>query len=160
MTTEAAGTSPASTGRIDARTLHGAAARFAGGLTEVASGAYAWLQPNGDWSESNAGLIVGDGASALIDTTWDLRGTHRLLRDVAPVTAQAPIGHLLLTTPTATTSTAHSSSRRPSWSRLGPRCTSSSTRIRRRCSDRGSGPDSSRGSASARHDGSVPTCTG
>lgn len=80
-----------------ARTLHGEPVRFAGGLHELGSGAYAWLQPNGDWSESNAGLIVGDGASALIDTTWDLPLTRRLLGDTASATTGAPITHLILT---------------------------------------------------------------
>lgn len=83
--------------RTGERTLHGEPARFASGLHEVATGAYAWLLPNGDWSENNAGLVVGDGASALIDTTWDLRLTRRLLADIAAETAAAPVSHLLLT---------------------------------------------------------------
>lgn len=79
------------------RTLHDAARAYGSGLVEVAPGAYAWLHPNGDWGESNAGLIVGDRASALIDTAWDLRLTRELLADVADATADAPIKHLLLT---------------------------------------------------------------
>ena len=35
---------------------------------QVAPGIHAWLQPNGAWGESNAGLIVGAGESLLIDT--------------------------------------------------------------------------------------------
>jgi cyclase len=87
-------TQPTAHGR---RTLHGRTARFGGGLTEVAPQTYAWLQPDGDWGESNAGLIVGDGESALIDTAWDLPLTRQLLRDVRPVTERAPIARLLLT---------------------------------------------------------------
>lgn len=78
-------------------TLHGASRAYTGGLVEVAAGAYAWLHPNGDWGESNAGLIVGDRSSALIDTTWDLPLTRQLLADTADATAEAPIKHLLLT---------------------------------------------------------------
>jgi len=38
--------------------LFGEPAAFEGGLTEVAPGTFAWLQPNGDLGESNAGLVV------------------------------------------------------------------------------------------------------
>jgi hypothetical protein len=53
--------------------LHPGAKRFEGGLTEVGAGIHAWLQPNGLLGESNATLVVGDGASLLIDTLWDRR---------------------------------------------------------------------------------------
>lgn len=59
--------------------LHGAPARFAGGLHQVAEGTWAWLQPNGDLGESNAGFVVGDDESLLIDTLWDLPLTRRML---------------------------------------------------------------------------------
>lgn len=84
-------------GSAEERTLHGAPAQFAGGLREVAPGIHAWMLPNGSWSENNCGLVVGDGASMLIDTTWDLRFTRRLLDDVRTATASAPITHLLVT---------------------------------------------------------------
>jgi glyoxylase-like metal-dependent hydrolase (beta-lactamase superfamily II) len=72
------------------RTLHGAPARFAGGLEELADGVFAWLQPNGGWGESNAGLVVGDGEALLVDTLWDPVLTRRMLdamaaRDAAPI---------------------------------------------------------------------------
>jgi cyclase len=53
--------------------LHPGSVRFEGGLTEVGPGLYAWLQPNGLFGESNAGLVVADGASLLVDTLWDPR---------------------------------------------------------------------------------------
>jgi glyoxylase-like metal-dependent hydrolase (beta-lactamase superfamily II) len=59
--------------------LLGAPARFEGGLSDLGDGAYAWLQPNGGLGESNAGLVVGDGESLLVDTLWDLRLTRRML---------------------------------------------------------------------------------
>ena len=55
------------------------------------------MQPNGEWSESNAGLVVGDGESALVDTLTDLRLTRRMLDGLAPVTGAAPIRTLINT---------------------------------------------------------------
>ena len=66
--------------------LHPGTARFEGGLTEVGPGVHAWLQPNGLLGESNAGLVVGDGASLLVDTLWDPRLTRRMLAAMAPLT--------------------------------------------------------------------------
>lgn len=70
---------------------------FAGGVEEVAEGTYAWIQPNGDLGESNAGLVVGDGASLLIDTLWDERLTRRMLHALAPAHDGAPITNLFNT---------------------------------------------------------------
>jgi glyoxylase-like metal-dependent hydrolase (beta-lactamase superfamily II) len=77
--------------------LFGEPAAFDGGLQEVAPRTFAWLQPNGDLGESNAGLVVGDGASTLIDTLWDVRLTTRMLDAMAPATAAAAITHLVNT---------------------------------------------------------------
>jgi cyclase len=77
-------------------TLHGTPARFTGGMTQVAHNTWAWLQPNGDWSESNAGLIAGEGSAALIDTAWDLSLTRRIL-DAAERVTSAPIEKLIVT---------------------------------------------------------------
>ncbi len=43
------------------------------GLHEIADGVWAYLQPDGSWGYSNAGLIAGDGSSLLVDTLFDLR---------------------------------------------------------------------------------------
>jgi cyclase len=75
--------------------LHPDAPRFEGGLSEVAPGVHAWLQPNGLLGESNAGLVVGDGASLLVDTLWDLLLTRRMLAAIAPLTAKAPVETLV-----------------------------------------------------------------
>jgi len=61
------------------RTLFGKPARFEGGLHEVGSGVFAWLQPNGEWGESNAGLVIGDGEAVLVDTLWGPAFTQRML---------------------------------------------------------------------------------
>jgi cyclase len=77
--------------------LFGEPAAFDGGLHVVAPRTFAWLQPNGDLGESNAGLVVGDGASTLVDTLWDVRLTRRMLDAMAPATAEASITHLVNT---------------------------------------------------------------
>jgi glyoxylase-like metal-dependent hydrolase (beta-lactamase superfamily II) len=73
-------------------TLQGDVPRYEGGLREVGPGTWAWLAPNGSWGEANAGLVVGDGASALIDTLWDRRLAREMLAAMAPRVAAAPIG--------------------------------------------------------------------
>jgi cyclase len=70
--------------------LHGDTPRFEGGLHEVADGVLAWLQPNGDWGESNAAVVVGRGEALLIDTLWTPALTRRMLEAVA-ARVQAPI---------------------------------------------------------------------
>ena len=78
-------------------TLFGDPESYAAGLMQVAPGIHAWLQPNGAWGESNAGLIVGAGESLLIDTLWDLALTGRMLDAMEPLTDEAPIRTLVNT---------------------------------------------------------------
>jgi glyoxylase-like metal-dependent hydrolase (beta-lactamase superfamily II) len=77
--------------------LLGRPARYRAGLESVGDGAYAWLQPNGELGESNAGLVAGEGESLLIDTLWDTRLTRRMLDAMRPHTADAPIRRLVNT---------------------------------------------------------------
>ncbi|MEA3184616.1 MAG: cyclase, partial [Ilumatobacteraceae bacterium] len=67
------------------------------GLHEVADGCHAYLQPDGSWGWSNAGLIVGDGASLLVDTLFDLKLTQRMLDSMSPITLAAPIAQVVNT---------------------------------------------------------------
>jgi glyoxylase-like metal-dependent hydrolase (beta-lactamase superfamily II) len=67
------------------------------GLHELGDGCFAYLQPDGGWGWSNAGLLVGDGQSLLIDTLFDLRLTAEMLEAMAPHAAVAPISHLVNT---------------------------------------------------------------
>ena len=67
------------------------------GLVELGDGCLAYLQPDGGWGWSNAGLVVGDGGSLLVDTLFDLRLTQEMLDAMAPVTATAPIATLVNT---------------------------------------------------------------
>ncbi len=61
------------------------------GLHEVADGVWAYLQPDGSWGYSNAGLVAGDGASLLVDTLFDLRLTREMLDSMRTVTGTRPI---------------------------------------------------------------------
>ncbi len=61
------------------------------GLHEVADGVFAYLQPDGGWGWSNAGLLAGDWSSLLIDTLFDLRLTRKMLEAMDAVTAGRPI---------------------------------------------------------------------
>ena len=67
------------------------------GLHEVADGVFAYLQPDGGWGWSNAGLVVGDGSSLLVDTLFDLRLTQRMLDSMAGHVRTSPIGTVVNT---------------------------------------------------------------
>ncbi|MEN9821851.1 MAG: hypothetical protein RLZ04_277, partial [Actinomycetota bacterium] len=67
------------------------------GIHELGDGCLAYLQPDGSWGWSNAGLIVGDGASLLVDTLFDLRLTGEMLDAMRAFTRTAPIGTLVNT---------------------------------------------------------------
>src|ERR1700738_3158716 len=49
------------------------------GLQEIGDGIYAYLQPDGSWGWSNAGLVTDGEASLLIDTLFDLQLTQEML---------------------------------------------------------------------------------
>ena len=53
--------------------------RFEKGLQEIGRGLHAYLQPDGSWGWSNAGLVVDGDASLLVDTLFDLRLTREML---------------------------------------------------------------------------------
>jgi glyoxylase-like metal-dependent hydrolase (beta-lactamase superfamily II) len=67
------------------------------GLHEIGDGCHAYLQPHGGWGWSNAGLIVGEGRSLLVDTLFDLKLTASMLEAMAPHTASAPVSSLVNT---------------------------------------------------------------
>jgi glyoxylase-like metal-dependent hydrolase (beta-lactamase superfamily II) len=67
------------------------------GLHELSNGCHAYLQPDGGWGWSNAGLIVGDGASLLVDTLFDLKITQKMLDTMALATEKAPISTVVNT---------------------------------------------------------------
>ncbi len=60
-------------------------------LHQVGSGSWAWLQRDGSWGWSNAGLVTDGEASLLVDTLYDLHCTERMLtalRDATPAAHQ------------------------------------------------------------------------
>lgn len=64
---------------------------FARGLHELDGGCLAWLEPDGSWGWSNAGLIVGTGEAMLVDTLFDVPMTRRMLDGMAGITGEHPI---------------------------------------------------------------------
>ena len=65
--------------------------RYTRGLHEIGNGCYAYLQPDGSWGWSNAGLVTDGGASLLVDTLFDLKLTGAMLdamRAADPAAAQ------------------------------------------------------------------------
>src|SRR5229473_5386077 len=69
------------------------------GLRDLGNGCYAWLQPDGSWGWSNAGLIADSGESLLVDTLFDLKLTREMLDAMrrAEPRATAQIGALVNT---------------------------------------------------------------
>jgi glyoxylase-like metal-dependent hydrolase (beta-lactamase superfamily II) len=67
------------------------------GLHELGDGLYAYLQPDGGWGWSNAGLITADGTSLLVDTLYDLHLTREMLDAMAPVIDRHPVDAALNT---------------------------------------------------------------
>ena len=60
------------------------------GLHEVGDGLYAYLQPDGSWGWSNAGLITDGECTLVVDTLYDLHLTDQMLkqmRDAVPAAA-------------------------------------------------------------------------
>ncbi len=64
---------------------------------ELGDGCFAYVQHDGSWGWSNAGLVVGDGASLLVDTLFDLRLTAKMLDTMRNAVRTAPIGTVINT---------------------------------------------------------------
>lgn len=64
---------------------------FTKGLHEIGTGMWAYVQPDGSWGWSNAGLIVDGDQTLLVDTLFDLKLTDAMLktmRDAVPAAAR------------------------------------------------------------------------
>ncbi|CAG0960967.1 cyclase [Myxococcaceae bacterium] len=71
---------------------------FRRGLHDLGRGCFAWLQPDGGWGWSNAGLVTDSGESLLVDTLFDERLTAEMLEAMRRATpAAARIGTLVNT---------------------------------------------------------------
>ena len=64
-------------------------ARYEKGPVEVADEVWAYLQPDGGWGWSNAGLIAGGENALLVDTLFDLKLTDEMLRELRKVSPAA-----------------------------------------------------------------------
>jgi glyoxylase-like metal-dependent hydrolase (beta-lactamase superfamily II) len=58
-------------------------------LEDLGAGLFAYLQPDGSWGLSNAGLVCDGEESLLIDTLYDLSLTQRMLDKMASATPAA-----------------------------------------------------------------------
>ncbi len=70
---------------------------FEYGLTDLGEGNWAWLQPDGGWGWSNAGLIVDGEEALLVDTLYDLDLTAAMLSGFADATPGSTISTLVNT---------------------------------------------------------------
>jgi glyoxylase-like metal-dependent hydrolase (beta-lactamase superfamily II) len=66
-------------------------------IHQLAPGVLAWISANQSWGYSNAGLVGGSGASALIDTLFDLGHTAAMLDALGPFVIGAPIDTIINT---------------------------------------------------------------
>jgi cyclase len=72
--------------------------RYTKGLHDLGNGCFAYLQPDGSWGWSNAGLIVDNDQTLLVDTLFDLALTREMLSLMrAAVPAAKSIGRLVNT---------------------------------------------------------------
>lgn len=66
--------------------------QYTNGLHDIGNGCYAYLQPDGGWGWSNAGLVVDGRSTLLVDTLFDLPLTRAMLERMrAAVPAAAKI---------------------------------------------------------------------
>jgi cyclase len=71
---------------------------FSHGLHRLSDACYAWLQPGGGFCLNNAGLVVSNGETLLIDTLTDIKRTREMLEGMAAaVPAAARIDQLVNT---------------------------------------------------------------
>lgn len=64
--------------------------RYERGLQDIGNGLYAWLQPDGGWGWSNAGLIVDGDQALLVDTLFDMRLTADMLSSMQDASGLGP----------------------------------------------------------------------
>ncbi len=77
--------------------MDGMSGEVDGTLHRAGEGCLAYVQRDGSWGWSNAGLVIGDGVSLLVDTLFDLRLTAAMLATFAPHTGAAPIATVVNT---------------------------------------------------------------
>ena len=73
------------------------AQQYVKGLVEVGDGVWAYLQPDGGWGWSNAGLVSDGNDSLLVDTLFDMTLTREMLAAMTAITGPAPISTIVNT---------------------------------------------------------------
>lgn len=68
------------------------------GIHDLGNGLYAYLQPDGSWGWSNAGLICDEENSLLVDTLFDLALTREMLSAMSSATKAAASIDILVNT--------------------------------------------------------------
>jgi glyoxylase-like metal-dependent hydrolase (beta-lactamase superfamily II) len=71
-------------------------ASYEPGVVEFGNGSFAYLQPDGGWGFSNAGLVTDGGEALLVDTMFDTAHTRAMLDGFARA-SRAKIGTLVNT---------------------------------------------------------------
>jgi cyclase len=72
--------------------------QYTKGLHDLGHGCFAYLQPDGSWGWSNAGLVTDGGQTLLVDTLFDLPLTADMLKTIRnAVPAARKIGKLVNT---------------------------------------------------------------
>jgi cyclase len=71
---------------------------FTKGLHDLGNGCWAWLQPDGSWGWSNAGLIVDGDQTLLVDTLFDLKLTGEMLAAMRRSVPEAAVIDTLVNT--------------------------------------------------------------
>jgi glyoxylase-like metal-dependent hydrolase (beta-lactamase superfamily II) len=70
---------------------------FRQGVHEIADGSYGYIQPDGTWGWSNAGLVTSGGQTLLIDTLMSVPLTREMLAAFARVPGGERIDMLMNT---------------------------------------------------------------
>lgn len=70
---------------------------FTQGVQDLGNGIYGYIQPDGTWGWSNAGLVVSQGQTLLVDTLMSRSLTRIMLDDFAKVDGGARIDRLVNT---------------------------------------------------------------
>jgi glyoxylase-like metal-dependent hydrolase (beta-lactamase superfamily II) len=70
---------------------------FRHGVHDIGNGVYGYVQPDGTWGWSNAGLVTSNGETLLVDTLMSIPLTQTMLEDFAKVPGGAHIDRLVNT---------------------------------------------------------------
>lgn len=70
---------------------------FLHGVHDLGNGIYGYIQPDGTWGFSNAGLIAANGEALLVDTLMSVPLTRQMILDFGAATGDVPIRRMVNT---------------------------------------------------------------